>query len=1049
MTDAVDDCGLRFLLATRHYMYLIKTLPLRQRAPLVRKGLSPSIIAWAFHSEAESELVDLATGSGAKTWPELRQLGIGWWVRSVSILKTLVERMAKSSFEQKRDPLDAALFYLALRKKNVLWGLFRSVDDTKMMEFFKRDFTEERWRKAALKNAFALLGRQRFEHAAAFFLLAGAVRDAIEVCLNKLDDLQLVLVIARLYDAQLDDGLPKSVKRLLYEECLGAKDENGLDRDITLAHPDPFIRSMSYWMLGEYSNALSTLLEPKAGSCRTYRNNEEDEEANVFNFYNYLRTHPLIVRQQIASVDSQLPLGGFSSEPTNVRVTPTERRLYFNTAYQHLRSGCPMLALEVLSRLPDVVLEKKEKPAEQPKKVNGRETADAFDWSQPLIGGGAPELILGIEEENVTEEFETKSAADDEMAQQMKMIACIKIMTQELSTLATGYEVDGGHLRAHLYTWLEKEMEALRQLCSYHVNLPEVDNSGNQDSKTDQKTAVPTLHEVLMAEKVDFDAKMERMSRRRKWLAAHERILRTLLAFSALHGAAGGGLASVRMELLLLLQELQQDARSNLDHSLPFPTTLPLVSSAVASVKTVVSDPIRHLCLTTRDLLKSILKLDIPPTTEMQTIRKVLVMRDIAAALSASIYQCLCDSDHVEPWTGQQPLSPNNFLVTGARRSRNLSNDENKATSAPADWPGVTSLRQLLLKGRDKDAPKVRILLLESLVAAYLSLLSAALALFDADALYRLVGHPLCATMWPALFGGGARKVVRVAVSENRPVNRSDVDKQRTKLTMRILGAPSGASQSTSLRDDKPTYKERYIAPETSMVTYLLTKPYENPHEERVDYDSADSAPSEDEEDVDEFGETIKSSLPVNTEHCDPNSYSWTLIRFAIVRHVKVHLRMFIPAVGVELVDLPVVSPLLHSVLRTLEDWDGNLSEALNSFGGPPQEYIPTLYVDSNSNGPALLKYKAMRDVHNTPFASSPDCLPVKRLWYYLVRQDSLQDVFIRYLFKKRQPNLLPNEEEEDLTDSKQEVDEAPMKILHREQDDIVAFCLNQVFLDK
>lgn len=50
-----------------------------------------------------------------------------------------------------------------------------------MTQFFSNNFAEDRWRKAALKNAFALLGKQRFEHAAAFFLLAGALRDAIEV----------------------------------------------------------------------------------------------------------------------------------------------------------------------------------------------------------------------------------------------------------------------------------------------------------------------------------------------------------------------------------------------------------------------------------------------------------------------------------------------------------------------------------------------------------------------------------------------------------------------------------------------------------------------------------------------------------------------------------------------------------------------------------------------------------------------------------------------------------------------------------------------------
>ena len=71
-----------------------------------------------------------------------------------------------------------------------------------MATFFKNNFAEDRWRRAALKNAFALMGRQRFEHAAAFFLLAGAVRDAIEVIylyvfffqLNKILDDELIIL---------------------------------------------------------------------------------------------------------------------------------------------------------------------------------------------------------------------------------------------------------------------------------------------------------------------------------------------------------------------------------------------------------------------------------------------------------------------------------------------------------------------------------------------------------------------------------------------------------------------------------------------------------------------------------------------------------------------------------------------------------------------------------------------------------------------------------------------------------------------------------------
>lgn len=125
-------------------------------------------------------------------------------------------QIGKAAFQRHNDPLDAALFYLAMKKKAVLWGLFRylhyswiellsslievfhitfmgcwdvcfffsslrSQHDEKMTQFFKNNFTEDRWRKAALKNAFSLLGKQRFEQSAAFFLLAGSLKDAIEV----------------------------------------------------------------------------------------------------------------------------------------------------------------------------------------------------------------------------------------------------------------------------------------------------------------------------------------------------------------------------------------------------------------------------------------------------------------------------------------------------------------------------------------------------------------------------------------------------------------------------------------------------------------------------------------------------------------------------------------------------------------------------------------------------------------------------------------------------------------------------------------------------
>lgn len=82
-----------------------------------------------------------------------------------------------------------------------------------------------------------------------------------------------------------------------------------------------------------------------------------------------------------------------------------------------------------------------------------------------------------------------------------------------------------------------------------------------------------------------------------------------MLSYCSLHGASGGGLASVRMELVLLLQELQQEkTQQQLLSPLPFPTTLPLLSACVAGNRTVIADPIRYLEVSAQQIHFSIKK---------------------------------------------------------------------------------------------------------------------------------------------------------------------------------------------------------------------------------------------------------------------------------------------------------------------------------------------------------------------------------------------------------------------------------------------------------
>lgn len=82
---------------------------------------------WAFHSDTEMELLNSIPcfQRQQENWDELRSYGIAWWLRNNATLRICIERVAKNAFQKDQNPLDAALFYLAMKKKNVLTQLFK------------------------------------------------------------------------------------------------------------------------------------------------------------------------------------------------------------------------------------------------------------------------------------------------------------------------------------------------------------------------------------------------------------------------------------------------------------------------------------------------------------------------------------------------------------------------------------------------------------------------------------------------------------------------------------------------------------------------------------------------------------------------------------------------------------------------------------------------------------------------------------------------------------------------------------------------------------
>ncbi|XP_026847140.1 dmX-like protein 2 [Drosophila persimilis] len=1196
-TESLDDCGLRFLLAMKHFTYLLRCLPLQQRAQFQRQGVGTSNIVWAYHSESEEELLNLIPSytKGDLRWATLRDLGMGYWLKNINTLRRCVERLAKCAYQQKQDPLDAAIYYLAMKKKSLVWGLFRSMRDEKMTAFFGNNFAEDRWRKAALKNAFVLLGKQRFEHAVAFFLLANSLNDAIEVCMNKLEDFQLALIIARLYEGDAEGCY---YHKLLHEHILGTDPETGRC-DIPRAHPDPFLRSMTYWTLKKYQESLNTLLlTGGVGSLHSsYR--EEDllrpepqaTNPNVFNFYIYLRTHPLLIRQNIALSAQEkriahVVLSGFNYETAGAgagsggaacdkqlqledSITPIERQLYFTTAHGHFKSGCPALALEVLNKLPLKISEDPSssgssmagsQAAATSQQINKEElinsgimdqwgaatataTADAFDWGAPAAGNEAeakfeikwddddadpiddddpematPQPPMGAEDAVAAAAAAVgRSTGDghkmDIMAQQLKFVACLKILMEELSTLATGFEVDGGQLRYQLYMWLEREVEALKQLCNYCSSEQQQasdGSGGDADAKDDKEmnasicpsTERPTLHEILMQDKQDFEAKVLRAAKRKRWLKANETLLRTLLSYCSLHGASGGGLASVRMELVLLLQELQQEkTQQQLLSPLPFPTTLPLLSACVAGNKTVIADPIKYLQSQTVDMLQTIIKVVPFPGIETSALSEIFVLRDLAVALSSCIYQSLCDSESFVvnnsafngyPSPGMENIAKINssfecsYLV-GSRnaygRRRKYSTDEPAGIcTTPSKWPGVTNLRALLAREKDEDVPKLNVLLLESFVSTYMALFIYSLCTCDSRLLYRLSGQSFNNDTWSTLFGGGMKKLLIKPASgqaqslpaaaaaaagaagptsddptadENSVWNTvTSITKQRMKLNMKILGSFSQSSTSNNMKEDKPTYREQFMPPETSMLSYFLSKPPPGTTE-CDDYDTDDSHESENEEEEEDDDDVNVSRTQLkakdNTEHTNPTSYSWSILRLALIKITTHKIQELVKVAGIELQDLPVISPLSHEVLRTLNRWQEFALSDLIARGPPTRQYIPGCYAESGINGLAIHKYRSLLNKDNTPFVSGSSAGPIRRLWNFLVRQEPAQEVFIKSIFGKNmeghhhhghtrgsQPD---NETDEGQSHSTSENTDH-IRIIHKDHESILSFCL-------
>ncbi|KAK5967217.1 hypothetical protein GCK32_000230 [Trichostrongylus colubriformis] len=1007
--ETVDECGLRFLMAMKQYEYLLLCLPIKQRMELKINGLSSSDIIWAQHSETEVELLNAIPSlqKSNPSWEELRSLGIAWWLKNTASLKTCVEKLAKAAFQQHQDPMDSSLYYMALRKRNVLTHLFKTVRDQKMADFFSQDFTKENWKKVAAKNAFVLMSKQRFHHAAAFFLLSGSIRDAVQTILRKCRDLQLAIVVLRLYETDVDVQ-QAMLKEMLCSEVLGQTPEEFeesrgvIDNEGSYIEPqesrDPFLRSMTYWLLKDYSRSAHTLVKEAQRDGASLRTPLSD----IFNFYSFLRKHPLVVRQRVAdagvkvsSTEQFLAI----AKSLERHVTPSERRLYFRTAAEHMARGCPMLALDVLSRLPKNI------------GMVNEGSLEAFSSENQLSS------------DSMTGSF-------DVIAQHLKFVAALRILTEELSTLASGSEVDGILFRKQLLRWIGSEMEVLKNICDYASSS--TCGSVMGDDNMLKAESWSSYRDSPISDDIDGSkivACENKATDKWMWLRCNQNLLRSFISFCVLHSAQNHRLSSALMELLSLLLELQKDTNVKCSNT-----------ESTSSPRMLFSSPLSFIKNQCYDLLTTVTDLVTVPDVENH-MQKAYKLYNLSQGLSSSLYQALCDMDQF----ATSSICPG---IQGTR-ARTYTDDMIRVVTLPGEWPGVENLAAILNEDKNVETPKLRKLLAESFVAVSMSLFCFALAVCDSRWLYRIAAHQMDPLQFARTFGGGGEKKQKTPpmrpprpFTSNAQYTQSVHNAEKissSKLDHKAVEPEGPPADATTTHVSYLVRQSRtiWVPPRRNIVQFFASKPVMDSNNEcNTDYDSDDESTCN----------PANESEHERSENVDSKSFSWQLLRLALVEQQIYRIRQFLMTAGFDISDIPAIVPRIEAVFRLLDGWSVQLRQNLGEYrDGCPADFLPNMIVNENDENRTSMSRKCsiLTRKNNTPFDSdNPRTGPLRRLWTYLASQEHLQPVFIQHIFSQKQE---PLKERGDVS-SAMENQSLPdsYKIVQKDHEPIIAFACSQ-----
>ncbi|KAI1135316.1 regulator of V-ATPase in vacuolar membrane protein [Hypoxylon sp. FL0543] len=321
---SMDENGARFMLFFRQHA-------LRKRRTN-EIHMSWREINWAYHSTSQDILTDFVSRQyhGTMLWGCARESGMFMWLTDEAAVKTQFEIVARNEYtkSEMKNPVDCSLFYLALKKKTVLQGLWRMAswnrEQAATQRLLANNFEDPKWKTTALKNAYALLSKRRFEYAAAFFLLADHLQDAVSVCLNQIKDLQLAIAITRVYEG--DNG--PTLRKLLENEVLAVAAQEG----------NRWLASWAFWMLKRRDMAVRALITP------VYTLLETPASSDNLKAKSFLTDDPALV-----VLYSQLRQKTLQTLRGASKVMPrTEWEFVLHNARLYDRMGCDLLGLDLV-----------------------------------------------------------------------------------------------------------------------------------------------------------------------------------------------------------------------------------------------------------------------------------------------------------------------------------------------------------------------------------------------------------------------------------------------------------------------------------------------------------------------------------------------------------------------------------------------------------------------------------------------------------------------------------------------------------------------------